>query len=248
MYYRLARRRIHCFVGVSSKVIDWLRTAGVSEKKLLLIPNPIESVQYPKKFIQKSDFLQACGWPEGVKIIGTVANLRPVKGLSYLIDSIRMLIGEGKPVRLVIAGEGPERSNLEKQIDMNQLTCYVKLLGFIKDVRNMMPLFDIYVSPSLMEGFGISIVEAMSCRLPVVATGVGGVTDFLRHMENAYLVGPRDPCDLAAGISYFLENENEAGEISECAFNDIKRYETDNLIKYLEKLYLGGYQNTDTIF
>lgn len=239
IYYRLARRRIYYFVGVSSKIIEWLRTAGVSGKKLVLIPNPIEIVQEPKKVINKSKFLQACGWPEGVKVIGAVANLRHVKGLSYLIDSIKILIGAGKPVRLVIAGEGPERGNLEKQIEMNKLTGYVKLLGFIKEVRAMLPLFDIYVSPSLMEGFGISIVEAMSCGLPVVSTEVGGVTDFLRHLENSYLVKPREPYDLAAGISYFLENENEAGLISACACSAIKRYETDKLIKYLEMVYQG---------
>ncbi len=237
VYYYLARRKIHYFIGVSSKVIDWLKTAGVPENKLRLIPNPIESVEYPQNRIKRSDFLQACGWPEGVKIVGTAANLRSVKGLNYLLDSIKLLIDAGKPVRLVIAGEGPERSNLEKQISINQLTGYVKLLGFTKNVRNIMPLFDIYASPSLMEGFGMSIVEAMSCGLPVVSTGVGGVTDFLRHMENSYLVRPRDPCDLAAGISYFLENENEAGLISACACSDIKRYETDNLIKYLEMVY-----------
>lgn len=78
----------------------------------------------------------------------------------------------------------------------------------------------------------------MSCKLPVVATAVGGVTDFLRHMENAYLVRPHDPYELAAGISYFLENESQAGKISECAFNDAKPYETDKLIKYIEQLYL----------
>ncbi|MCL6561054.1 MAG: glycosyltransferase family 4 protein, partial [Firmicutes bacterium] len=119
----------------------------------------------------------------------------------------------------------------------------VKLLGFRKDVRNLLPLFDIYVSPSLMEGIGISIVEAMSHRLPVVATEVGGVTDFLVHQQNSYLVRPGDPHALAAGIRYLINHETEAVKLGERAFNDIKQFKTDNLVKYLEQLYTGEAQN-----
>lgn len=238
-YYRLAKRRIHHFVGVSSKIVGWLRNIGVSEKKLVLIPNPIEIDAEQKKNSPRSGFLQACQWPEDSIIIGTVANLRPVKGLSYLIDSIKILVDLGVNVRLVIVGEGPERGNLESQIRKNQLAGHVKLLGFRKDVMDVFPFFDIYVSPSLMEGFGISIVEAMSHGLPVVSTEVGGVTDFLTHKKNSYLVKPRDPYALAAGISYFVNNKNEAVKFGENAFNDIKYFNTDSLVKYIEDLYAG---------
>lgn len=243
IYYRLAKRRVNYFVGVSSRIINWLKSIGVSEKKLVLIPNPIELDEGQKKVISKSDFLQACHWPEGSKIIGTVANLRPIKGLSYLIDSYKILVNLGVNVRLVIVGDGPERGNLENQIKVNRLTGHVELLGFRKDVRDVLPLFDIYVSPSLMEGFGISIVEAMSHGLPVVSTEVGGVTDFLTHKKNSYLVRPRDPYALAAGISYFINNETEAIRFGECAFNDIKHFKTDNLVRYIEQLYKGEAQS-----
>lgn len=243
VYYQLAKRRTDYFIGVSSAIINWLESIGVSERKLVLIPNPIEIPVEQKKVVSRHDFLQACHWPEESIVIGTVANLRPVKGLSYLIDSIKILVHLGVNIRLVIIGEGPERDILENQILVNQLTGYVKLLGFRKDVRDVLPLFDIYVSPSLMEGFGISIVEAMSCRLPVVATEVGGVTDFLTHKRNSYLVRPRDPYGLAAGISYLIDNEAEAFKFGEYAFNDIKRYQTDNLVKYIEGLYEGDPQS-----
>jgi len=239
IYYRLAKWRINYFVGVSSKIIYWLKSIGVPEKKLVLIPNPIEKNEAGKEVLSKSDFRKAFRWPDDSIIIGTVANFRPVKGLSYLIDSIKILKETGVDVRLVIAGEGPERGNLENQIRANQLTGDVKLLGFRNDIGNLLPLFDIYVSPSLMEGFGISIVEAMSHRLPVVATEVGGVTDFLQHKRNSYLVRPRDPYALATGISYLINNKTQAVKFRECAYNDIKHFETDNLVKYIEKLYMG---------
>jgi len=243
IYYRLARSKIQYFIGVSSKIINWLNSIGVPEKKLVLIPNPIELDWEQKKVISKRYFLQACQWPEDSIIIGAVANMRPVKGLSYLIDSIKILVDEGINARLVIVGDGPKRGNLENQIKMNRLTGNVKLLGFRKDVRDILPLFDIYVSPSIMEGFGISIAEAMSCRIPVVSTEVGGVTDFLVHKKNSYLVKSGDPYELAVGISYFINNKTEAVKLCETAFNDIKNFKTDNLINYIEQLYEGKAQN-----
>jgi len=238
-YYRLAKWRINYFVGVSSKIILWLKSIGIPEKKLVLIPNPIEIGWVRKEVVSKSEFRKAFRWPDDSIIIGTVANFRPVKGLSYLIDGMKILKETGVNVKLVIAGEGPERDNLENQIRANQLIGDIKLLGFRKDIRDLLPLFDLYVSPSLMEGFGISIVEAMSHGLPVVATEVGGVTDFLKNRKNSYLVRPRDPDALAEGISYLINNKTEAVKFRECAYNDIKHFETDHLVKYIEKLYMG---------
>lgn len=243
IYYRLAKWRTDYFVGVSSKIIHWLKSIGVPENKLVLIPNPIELNEAHREVIPKSDFRKTFNWPDDSIVIGTVANLRPVKGLSYLIEGIRILTETGVDVRLVIVGEGPERGNLENQIRANQLTGHVQLIGFRKDIRDLLPLFDLYVSPSLMEGFGISIVEAMSRGVPVVATEVGGVTDFLKHMKNSYLVKPRDTYALAEGISYLINNKTGAVKFSACAYNDAQRFETDNLVKYLEKLYLGDAYN-----
>jgi len=242
-YYRLARRKVDCFVGVSSKVIDWLRSMGVSENKLVLIPNPVEIDEEGEKVVSRRLFFRSCHWPEDSVIVGTVANLRPVKGLHHLIDGIKILVDGGVNVRLVIIGDGPEWNNLENRISRNRLNGHVKMLGFRKDVRVLLPLFDLYVSSSLMEGFGMSIVEAMSCRLPVVSTEVGGVTDFLKHKKNSYLVKPGDPCALAEGISYLINNKNETARLRERAFNDIKHYRTDNLVKYIEKLYAGDVQS-----
>ncbi|NPV73009.1 MAG: glycosyltransferase [Pelotomaculum sp.] len=243
VYYRLAGRRVDYFVGVSSKVVEWLRAAGIPEKKLVLIPNPIEINPKQAAPSFKKDFLKSCRWPEDSTVIGTVANLRPVKGLRYLIDSIKILVDEGVNVRLVIAGEGPERGSLERQIEANRLSGHVRLLGFRKDIENVYSLFDIYVSPSLMEGFGMAIAEAMSRRLPVVSTAAGGVTDFLEHGKNSYLVRPRDPSALAEGIRYFVNNKAGAVKIGETAFIDAGRFRTERLVACLEDLYEGREQN-----
>ena len=238
VYYFLARRRFHRFIGVSSKVVDWLQNAGIPAEKLAVIPNPIEfDNREPPEAGSRSELLHACGWPEDSVLIGSVANLRRVKGLNYLVEGMGILVNRGVNARLVLVGDGPERGNLEKQVQELGLAGHVMLPGFIKDARHMLPLFDIYVSPSLMEGFGISIVEAMSCGLPVVATAVGGVTDFLTHMENAYLVSPGDPLELAAGISYLAGHGVEARKMRTRALLDSRRFRTENLVPLLERLY-----------
>lgn len=238
IYYFWARRRVHRFVGVSSQVADWLKNAGIPAEKLVVIPNPVEITDKQLNGAwDRNEFIRSGGWPEDSVIIGSVANLRAVKGLNYLVDGIRLLVDRGINARLVLVGDGPERSSLERQIEALELQGRVKLTGFIHDARRMLSLFDIYVSPSLMEGFGMSIVEAMSCSLPVVATAVGGVTDFLSHRENAYLVRPGDSEELAAGISYLIQNRDQARRMGARARRDSVRFKTENLVPLLEGLY-----------
>jgi glycosyltransferase involved in cell wall biosynthesis len=100
----------------------------------------------------------------------------------------------------VIAGDGPLRESLEAQIARLGIGDRVKLLGYRSDVPNLLRTLDLFVLSSCEEGLGTSVLDAMVCRVPVVATVAGGIPEMVTVGETGSLVPSRDPEALAAGI------------------------------------------------
>jgi glycosyltransferase involved in cell wall biosynthesis len=136
--------------------------------------------------------------------IGTVARLVPVKGLDVLIGAMLLLKDRSRSVTLEVIGAGPERERLERATAGAGLADIVRFIGWRDDVRALMVHWDIYVQPSLSEGFGIAAVEAMAQGLPVVATRVGGLPEVVMDTETGILVAPRDSQALANAIDTLI--------------------------------------------
>jgi Glycosyltransferase len=137
--------------------------------------------------------------------IGVAARLAPVKGLEDLITALSLLKGTAN-VHVEIAGAGPSSAELERKVAEARLSKVVKFLGWRDDVDALMSGWDIYVQPSLAEGFGIAAVEAMASGLPVVATNVGGLSEIVVDGETGILVPARDPAALAKSIERLVDD------------------------------------------
>ena len=133
--------------------------------------------------------------------IGVAARLAPVKGLSFLIGAAALLRERIPHLRLVIAGDGSERPKLETQVRASGMEKAVKFAGWIDDVARELPNWDVYVQPSLAEGLGISVLEAMAAGIPVVASDVGGLKEVIDDGVTGFLVPPRDTSRLADRIA-----------------------------------------------
>ena len=96
---------------------------------------------------------------------------------------------------------------------------------------------DVFVLPSLSEGFPVVILEAMACGLPIVATNVGGIPYVVNEEENGFLVMPKNSEQIAEKILFLLENKNVSEEISKKNKEMIKKYDLNNIIQELEKVY-----------
>jgi Glycosyltransferase len=138
--------------------------------------------------------------------IGTVARLVPVKGLDSMIGAMLLLKERSRSVTLEVIGAGPERERLEQETAGAGLADIVRFIGWRDDVRALMVHWDIYVQPSLSEGFGIAAVEAMAQGLPVVATRVGGLPEIVMDGETGILVPPRDSAALADAIDTLIND------------------------------------------
>ena len=138
-------------------------------------------------------------------VIGTIANFYPPKGLEYLIEAAKLLDDPQK--KFIIIGEGTGRMELEDLIKKNNLN-NVFLIGAMSDAWKYLKAFDIFVLPSVKEGFPWTIIEAMAAGVPVIATNVGAVPEIIENNESGILIEPRDPKIIADSIEKLINNKD----------------------------------------
>jgi glycosyltransferase involved in cell wall biosynthesis len=142
-------------------------------------------------------------------VVGDVARLVPQKGLDVLIRAAPLVLQRHPGTHFVLAGEGPERAALERQIAAAGLEDRFVLTGQRTDIPELLASFDVFVLPSRFEGLCYAVIEAQAAGLPVVATPVGGVPENVIDGETGILCQVDDPESLAAGIVALLDSPEE---------------------------------------
>jgi glycosyltransferase involved in cell wall biosynthesis len=153
------------------------------------------------------------GLRESQKVIGTVCRLvEPKKGLRFLLQAMAVLARKygQPPCQLLIVGDGPSRQELELLRDQLKLSAWVVFTGSRRDIPRVLHAVDAFVLPSLYEGFGIAILEAMAAGKPVIATAVGGIPEFVLSGETGLLVEPGNVEALADAIDQLLSHPQQA--------------------------------------
>jgi len=133
------------------------------------------------------------------------------KGHRYLIEAAPRVLSECDAV-IVVAGSGPRRRALEKQARRLNLEGRVKLAGFRAEVGALLKSASVFVFPSLEEGLGTSVLDALALEVPVVATAVGGIPEMITHGREGLLVPPCDVGSLAEAILEVLRHPARAAE------------------------------------
>jgi glycosyltransferase involved in cell wall biosynthesis len=201
----------------------------------LVIPNGVELDNY--KNLQKQDFQV-----NNKKIIIFVGSLRPVKGLEYLIKAMGIIHVEMENTILMIIGDGEERKSLEKLVLKLHLENVVTFIGEIpnENIPSYLVQGDVFVLPSLSEGFPNVLLEAMAAGLPIVTTNTKGLSDIIRNEENGYLVEPKNPQQLAEKLLMILKNSTQSKKISNNNIEKAKKYSWKNVVERLEDIYSKG--------
>ncbi|HPL95292.1 MAG TPA: glycosyltransferase family 4 protein [bacterium] len=182
------------------------------QKEISIVPNGVDINKFKT---QNSDvkIMEELDIPKDTKIIFTTSRLVKKNNVMSLIKATKMLLTDYKiPVNLLIAGEGELKKRLKFLTHQLAIKKEVNFLGYIysEDLPKYYNLADVFVRPSLSEGFGISFVEAMSAGVPVVATPVGGILDFLIDGETGWFCEPKNPESIAEKINYILDKKNQA--------------------------------------
>ncbi|OQW39907.1 MAG: hypothetical protein A4C66_00465 [Nitrospira sp. HN-bin3] len=181
------------------------------------------------------------GLHDGGKVIGTVCRLvEPKKGLTILLRAMAKLAEQDghPPCQLLIVGDGPARQELELLREQLGLSSWIVFAGSRRDIPRVLHALDAFVLPSLYEGFGIAILEAMAAAKPVIATSVGGIPEFVLPGETGLLVEPRNVTALADAINWLLKHPQQARTMGEKGRDRAReQYRISEVVRQHEHVY-----------
>lgn len=146
------------------------------------------------------------GLYEDALLLGMVCRLVEQKGIPYALEALRRLRAQYPSAHLVVAGDGENAAELRRLASALGMADRVHWLGWRSDAAELMAAFDLLLVPSLWEGFGLVLLEAMARRLPVIASRVGAIPEVVAHGETGILIAPRDVDALAQAISRLLDD------------------------------------------
>ncbi|MDO8141019.1 MAG: glycosyltransferase family 4 protein [Candidatus Brocadiales bacterium] len=180
----------------------------------------IESIE--KRKVDRIQKRKEIGVDSDCFLVVTAGRLVPVKGQSYLIAAFAQVVREIPNIRLVFLGDGELKDELLGHTKTLGLENHVRFLGMRNDVPEIISCSDLFALPSINEGFGVVLLEAMAMKCPIVATNVGGVPEVVLDGETGLLVSPKDPVQLARGIIRLLKDTSLALQMAENGYQRLK--------------------------
>ena len=177
---------------------------------------------------------------ENKRILLAVGRLTKEKGFQYLIKALpRILKKVPESILIIIGPKNYYEKNLKELVKLNNLSNKVIFTGLVSEKILKSALFssDVVVIPSVYEPFGIIALEAMAYGKPIVASGAGGLSEFLTNGENCLLVSPASTNELSEKISGLLINEKLANKLGKRAKETVKRYDWKNMIDKILDIY-----------
>ncbi len=233
---RLAYEMDDAVIVVSEGLRAFLEKAErLPRRKMVVIGHGIDQTSRPAT---REEARSALGLPPRGPLIGAVGRLSPEKGQIVLLRALPAIVAAFPEAACVFAGEGPSRAALEAEMRRLGIGDRVVLLGFRRDVPMVLAALDLFVQPSIYEGFGLSLLEAMAAGLPIVASRVGGIPEVIEDGHTGLLVPPQDPAALAGAVVRLLGDQEGARRLGESAAGRAReRYSLARVAARVDDLY-----------
>jgi glycosyltransferase involved in cell wall biosynthesis len=221
---RLHRRIINKFLsGFTDKVVavsetvkrDILRYDGLMDDKVTVIYNGIDTQRFSDA--NRNSIRANLGIPLETPVIGTVGRLTIQKGQKYLIDAVAVLTEKFPQILLLIVGDGPVRDDLQNHIKAIGIDKNAIFLGTRRDIPQLLSAMDIFVLPSLWEGLGTALIEAMASGKAVIATDIAPFREVINSEKVGILVPVKDRRAIASSVELLLSNKALARTLGRCA-------------------------------
>jgi len=198
-----------------------------------VIPNFIDLDRFSHK--SKNHFKKAIA-PNDEKIIVHTSNFRKVKRVQDVVKIFAKVV-ETLPAKLLLAGDGPERVEVEQLCRELNLKDDVRFLGKLDAVEEILSVSDLFILPSETESFGLAALEAMACKLPVISSNAGGIPELNIDGVTGFLDEVGDIDGMAAHAIYILENEQRLQKFKENALAHAKTFDIKYIMPIYEKYY-----------
>lgn len=203
-------------------------------KSIQVIPNFVDTNKY--KRISAPSISKGLA-PGGEKILIHVSNFRPLKRVQDVIK-IFEIVRQKIPSKLILVGDGPERSNCEKLTRELNLTKDVQFLGKQAELVPLLTASHLFLIPSQSESFGLSALEAMACEIPVISTSVGGLPELIVHGETGYIAEIGDIDRMAKYSIDLLTNETRYQRFATASRQRaVELFAIDKVIDQYERYY-----------
>jgi glycosyltransferase involved in cell wall biosynthesis len=221
---------------------DYIKLGLCPSEKLFKIHSGVDIEKYQKKSISDVEKKRSLGLAPNGLIVGFIGWLLPIKGPMHLLKAMEDVWRDHDDTVLVFIGKGDLDVDLRAEALKMGANGRVNFLGWRNDIDEIMPIFDIFVLPSLNEGMGRVLVEAMAAGKPIVASNVGGIPDLVRHNLNGLLVPPGDEKALAACIKQLIGNPEKAKMMGQCGRKLCNQFSVEAMIEKIDLLYQELYQ------
>jgi glycosyltransferase involved in cell wall biosynthesis len=216
---------------------DYIKLSVCPPQRVFKIHSGVDLEQFMQPNGNRVEKKRSLGLDQNGTVIGFVGWLLPIKGPAYLLKAMAHIWPEHPAASLVMVGKGELDVDLRTQALKMNANGKVKFLGWREDVHEIIPIFDLLVLPSLNEGMGRVLVEAMAAGKPVVASEVGGIPDLVKHGETGYLVRPADERALANGIKKLLNDPERAQQMGQRGKEYCRQFSLEAMIAKLDDLY-----------
>ncbi|MBO5437065.1 MAG: glycosyltransferase family 4 protein [Thermoguttaceae bacterium] len=209
-------------ICVSHDLYEQCLRLGVKKERCSLIENAIDTMQYTRT-LKVEEAKEKLGFPKDRFVVGACGRLSPEKNFAGLIRVTAELLEEGFPISLFIAGDGPIREALQKQIHSTGHADQIRLLGFRDDIMTFYQGLDLFVLNSLREGLPNVVLEAMAYEVPVLSTRVAGVPRLITNGYDGVLIDMKNEVELKIRLKTLLEDPDYRRMIGENGNFTIKR-------------------------
>ncbi len=191
-------RKSRHIVAVSQAVKRHAESLGAEPSKVSVVPNTVDTLRFrPTPASEKHD---------GIVRVGFIGRLMANKGPQYLVGAAPRILHEFSNVQFQVAGDGPMLSELKRKAQQLGVDGAFHFLGMVSSNADFLRSCDIVVRPSLTDGMPLTILEAMACGIPTVASRVGGTPEIIRNGDTGFLVEPRGQDELVSQISRLVGN------------------------------------------
>lgn len=209
-------------IAVSKNIASHIKKLlFVSPQRVKIIYNPVDIVKIQRLCAKGT----SAGFTDRLPYIGTVVRLSPEKGIHFLIQGFKSLLDK-LDARLIIVGDGAERPRLEQMVQDLDIQQKVIFTGWADNPFNYLAKMDIFVLPSLWEGFPNVVLEAMACGIPVIASEAsGGIRELIDDGINGLLIPSGSPSDITISIYSLLLQKEKRQKMIEEAYQTVEKFD-----------------------